>query len=294
MKKGNLFKVLASAMALTFLIAGCGTPGDSSSSSSTASDSKVAENTAVSNTATGDKSWDKVKDKGELVLGLDENFPPMGFRDENNNIVGYDIDLAKEVAARLGVKLKIQPINWDSKDQELNTGNIDCIWNGFSINEERKANILFSDPYMKNNQVVVVTADSKFKTLADLKGKSVSLQAQSSAADAIDKNTDFKKSLKDVVELKDNTLCLMDLKTGNTDGVVMDEIVARYQIKMNSEKYRILDESLAAEEYGVGFRKADVQLMTKVNDTLKTMAKEGKIAEISNVWFGKDISIIGK
>ncbi len=294
MKKGKLIKVLASAMALTFLIAGCGTPGDSSSSSSTASESKVAENTAVSNTSTGEKSWDKVKDKGELVLGLDENFPPMGFRDENNNIVGYDIDLAKEVAARLGVKLKIQPINWDSKDQELNTGNIDCIWNGFSINEERKANILFSDPYMKNNQVVVVAADSKFKTLADLKGKSVSLQAQSSAADAIDKNTDFKKSLKDVVELKDNTLCLMDLKTGNTDGVVMDEIVARYQIKMNSEKYRILDESLAAEEYGVGFRKADVQLMTKVNDTLKTMAKEGKIAEISNVWFGKDISIIGK
>lgn len=294
MKKGNLIKVLASAMALTFLIAGCGTPGDSSNSSSTASDSKVAENTAVSNTATGDKSWDKVKDKGELVLGLDENFPPMGFRDENNNIVGYDIDLAKEVAARLGVKLKIQPINWDSKDQELKTGNIDCIWNGFSINEERKANILFSDPYMKNNQVVVVAADSKVKTLADLKGKSVSLQAQSSAADAIDKNTDFKKSLKDVVELKDNTLCLMDLKTGNTDGVVMDEIVARYQIKMNSEKYRILDESLAAEEYGVGFRKADIQLMTKVNDTLKTMAKEGKIAEISNVWFGKDISIIGK
>lgn len=273
MKKGKLIKVLASAMALTFLIAGCGTPGDSSSSSSTASESKVAENTAVSNTSTGEKSWDKVKDKGELVLGLDENFPPMGFRDENNNIVGYDIDLAKEVAARLGVKLKIQPINWDSKDQELNTGNIDCIWNGFSINEERKANILFSDPYMKNNQVVVVAADSKFKTLADLKGKSVSLQAQSSAADAIDKNTDFKKSLKDVVELKDNTLCLMDLKTGNTDGVVMDEIVARYQIKMNSEKYRILDESLAAEEYGVGFRKADVQLMTKVNDTLKTMAK---------------------
>lgn len=294
MKKGKLIKVLASAMALTFLIAGCGTPGDSSSSSSTASESKVAENTAVSNTSTGEKSWDKVKDKGELVLGLDENFPPMGFRDENNNIVGYDIDLAKEVAARLGVKLKIQPINWDSKDQELNTGNIDCIWNGFSINEERKANILFSDPYMKNNQVVVVAADSKFKTLADLRGKSVSLQAQSSAADAIDKNTDFKKSLKDVVELKDNTLCLMDLKTGNTDGVVMDEIVARYQIKMNSEKYRILDESLAAEEYGVGFRKADVQLMTKVNDTLKTMAKEGKIAEISNVWFGKDISIIGK
>ncbi|EPR10421.1 amino acid ABC transporter substrate-binding protein [Ruminiclostridium papyrosolvens] len=289
MKKGRIIKALASAMALTFLVSGCGTPGESSKSSSTA-----GESTASSSTAAVEQSWDKVKEKGELVLGLDENFPPMGFRDEDNNIVGYDIDLAKEVASRLGVKLTIQPINWESKDQELNTGNIDCIWNGFSINEERKQNILFSDPYMKNNQVVVVMADSKYNTLADLKGKSVSLQAQSSAADALDKNTDFKSSLKDVVELKDNTLCLMDLKTGNTDGVVMDEVVARYQIKMNSEKYRILDESLAAEEYGVGFRKGDVQLMTKVNDTLKAMAKDGKITEISNKWFGKDISIIVK
>ena len=289
MRLGRIIKALASVMALTFLVAGCGASGESSKSSSTASGS-----TSASSTVAVDKSWDKVKEKGELVLGLDESFPPMGFRDEDNNIVGYDIDLAKEVASRLGVKLKLQPINWDSKDQELKTGNIDCIWNGFSINEERKKNILFSDPYMKNNQVVVVAADSKFKTLADLKGKSVSLQAQSSAADAIDKNTDFKKSLKDVVELKDNTLCLMDLKTGNTDGVVMDEIVARYQIKMNSEKYRILDESLAAEEYGVGFRKGDLQLMTQVNDTLKAMAKDGKIAEISNKWFGKDISIVEK
>ncbi|WP_024833206.1 amino acid ABC transporter substrate-binding protein [Ruminiclostridium josui] len=290
MKKGRIIKALVSVMALSFLIAGCGTPGESSKSSSTASESTTASST----TAAVDQSWDKVKEKGELVLGLDESFPPMGFRDEDNNIVGYDIDLAKEVAARLGVKLTLQPINWDSKDQELNTGNIDCIWNGFSISEKRKQNILFSDPYMKNNQVVVVMADSKYNTLADLKGKTVSLQAQSSAADAIDKNKDFKSSLKDVVELKDNTLCLMDLKTGNTDGVVMDEVVARYQIKINNGKYRIIDESLAVEEYGIGFRKGDVKLMTQVNDTLKAMAKDGKITEISNKWFGKDISIIEK
>ncbi|AEY67341.1 amino acid ABC transporter substrate-binding protein [Clostridium sp. BNL1100] len=289
MKKGRIIKALACAMALTFLVAGCGAPGESSKSSSTA-----GESTAASSTTAVDQSWDKVKEKGELVLGLDESFPPMGFRDEDNNIVGYDIDLAKEVAARLGVKLTLQPINWDSKDLELNTGNIDCIWNGFSINDERKQNILFSDPYMKNNQVVVVMADSKYNTLADLKGKSVSLQATSSAADAVEKNNDFKNSLKEVVELKDNTLCLMDLKTGNIDGVVMDEIVARYQIQMNSEKYRMLDESLAVEEYGVGFRKGDLQLMTQVNDTLKAMAKDGKITEISNKWFGKDISIIEK
>lgn len=270
MKKRILIKILAGVMAAAFAFTGCGS----------------------SNTA--DKSWDKVKEKGEFVLGLDESFPPMGFRDDNNEIVGYDIDLANEVAKRLDIKLKIQPINWDSKDQELNTGNIDCIWNGFTINEDRKANILFSDPYMNNQQVLVVKADSSYKSQADLAGKIVSLQAGSSAADALNSKADFKASLKEVVELKDNATCLMDLQTGNADAVVMDEIVARYYVQMKGEKYKVLDDALAAEEYGIGFRKADVQLMTKVNDTLKEMAKDGKIAEISNKWFGKDISTINK
>lgn len=279
-----ILTALVCIIAITFIFAGCGSNSGSGTGTSAGS----------SASASVDQSWDKVKEKGELVLGLDETFAPMGFRDEDNNIVGYDIDLAKEVCKRLGIKLKLQPINWDSKDVELNTGNIDCIWNGFSINEDRKKNILFSDPYMKNQQVLVVMDDSKYKTLADLAGKTVSLQAESSAKDALDSKADFKASLKDVVELKDNTMCLMDLKTGNADAVAMDEIVARYSIQMKGEKYRILDESLAAEEYGVGFRKNDVQLMTKVNDTLKAMAKEGKVGEISKKWFGKDISILPK
>lgn len=270
MKKKILIKVLAGVMAATFAFTGCG------------------------KSSTSDTSWDKVKDKGEFVLGLDESFPPMGFRDENNEIVGYDVDLAKEVASRLGVKLKLQPINWDTKDQELNTGNIDCIWNGFTIKEDRKENILFSDPYMDNQQVLVVKSDSSYNSQADLVGKSVALQAGSSAADALASKADFKKSLKEVIELKDNTTCLMDLQTGNVDAVIMDEIVARYFVQMKGEKYKILDEGLASEQYGIGFRKADVQLATKINDTLKEMAKDGKIAEISNKWFGKDISTIGK
>ncbi len=270
MKKGLFIKVLAGIMAAAFLLSGCGSSD------------------------TADKSWDKVKEKGQLVLGLDESFPPMGYRDDNNEIVGYDIDLAKEVAARLGVELKLQPINWDSKDQELNTGNIDCIWNGFTIKEDRKENILFSDPYMKNQQVLVVMADSAYNTQADLAGKSVALQAASSASNALDSKAEFKASLKEVVELPDNTKCLMELQTNNVDAVVMDEVVARYFVQIKGDKYRILDEGLAAEEYGIGFRKNDVQLMTKVNDTLKDMAQDGKAIEISNKWFGKDISIIGK
>ncbi len=289
MKKKALVKVLGLALAAVFTFAGCG--ADNSASSSNES---TATSTAAVSTAASDQSWDKVKEKGEFVLGLDESFPPMGFRDDNNNIVGFDVDLAQEVANRLGVKLKLQPINWDTKDQELNTGNIDCIWNGFTITDDRKASILFSDPYMKNQQVLVVLADSSYKTLADLKGKSVALQASSSAADALNANPDFKASLKEVVELKDNNLCLMDLKTGNVEAVAMDEIVARYYIQMKSEKYKVLDEGLTKEEYGIGFRKTDEQLMTKVNDTLKEMAKDGKMAEISNKWFGKDITTISK
>ena len=288
MKKNALVKGLILAVAATFALAGCGANGGASN----ASESSASSISAASSSNSADLSWDKVKEKGELVMGLDESFPPMGFRDDSNNIVGYDVDLAQEVATRLGVKLKLQPINWDTKEQELNTGNIDCIWNGFTITDERKENILFSQPYMNNQQVIVVLADSKFKTLADLKGKTLALQAASSAADALDSQADFKATLKEVVQLKDNNLCLMDLKTGNVEAVAMDEIVARYYIQMKSEKYRVLDEGLAKEEYGIGFRKADTQLMTKVNDALKEMSGDGKMAEISNKWFGKDISTI--
>ena len=289
--KRNLVKVLACVMALTFALAGCGSPAASNntSDSSTAADSSVSADTSTG-TASADQSWDKVQAKGEFVLGLDENFPPMGFRDDKGEITGYDIDLATEVFKRLGVKLKLQPINWDTKDQELNTGNIDCIWNGFSINDDRKKTILFTEPYMNNQQVLVVKADSPYTKMDDLIGKKVSLQAGSSAADALNSKADFKAKVK-VAELKDNAMCLMDLKTGGTDAVVMDEIVARYYIQMKSEKYKVLD-GLASEAYGVGFRKADVALMTKVQDTLKAMAKDGKIAEISNKWFGKDISTV--
>ncbi len=292
MKKKALVKGIILAVAATFALTGCGANRGASNASDSSAPSTSAVSSAADSSVSADLSWDKVKEKGELVMGLDESFPPMGFRDDSNNIVGYDVDLAQEVATRLGVKLKLQPINWETKEQELNTGNIDCIWNGFTITDERKENILFSQPYMNNQQVIVVLADSKFKTLADLKDKSLALQAASSAADALDSQADFKATLKEVVQLKDNNLCLMDLKTGNVDAVAMDEIVARYYIQMKSEKYRVLDEGLSKEEYGIGFRKADTELMTKVNDALKEMAGDGKMAEISNKWFGKDISTI--
>ena len=241
-----------------------------------------------------DNSWEEIKEKGEFVLGLDDSFPPMGFRDENGEIVGFDIDLAKEVCNRLGIELVLQPINWSAKEQELNTKNIDCIWNGLTITPERQEVILFTKPYMRNRQVLVVRADSNYAALADLAGKKLGIQAGSSANDALNKAVDFKASLGQVIEFDDNMTALMDLEQGGVDVVLMDEIVARFYIQQRSKNYRVLDEALAGEEYGVGFRKEDRALMEKIEETLIAMAKDGIMAAISERWFGEDITIINK
>ncbi len=244
--------------------------------------------------AEGDQSLNKVLEAKKFVLGLDDSFPPMGFRDEKNEIVGFDIDVAKEVCKRLGVELVPQPIDWNSKEQELNTGKIDCIWNGFTITDERKANMEFSDPYVNNAQVVVVKAESYFKTLADLAGKSVGVQAGSSAEEAIDDTPEFKKSVKEIVEYKENLTALMDLEAGGVSAVVMDLIVANDNINRSGKPFRILEESLAPESYGVGFRKGDKALCKAVNDAMIAMAGDGSLKEIATKWFGADITVIGK
>lgn len=284
--KKQLTILFAALLTVALLLSGCG------GSSSTGADS--SKPSASSNAGASDGSWDKVKEKGEFVLGLDENFPPMGFKDEKGEIVGFDVDVAKEVTSRLGIKLKLQPINWDAKEQELNTGNIDAIWNGFTITEERKQKVLFTEPYMNNRQVLVVMANSSFAKLADLEGKKLALQAASSAADALNGKTDFKAKLKEVIELKDNMTALMDLEKGGVDAVLMDEIVARYYITAKNKGYKVLEEALASEEYGVGFRKDDAQLTQKFQETLSAMAKDGKLAEISTKWFGKDVTTVAK
>ena len=241
-----------------------------------------------------DNSLDKLKSKGVFVLGLDDSFPPMGFRDEKNEIVGFDIDLAKEVAKRLGVKFKAQPINWDSKEQELNSGKIDCIWNGLTITEERKASLCFTKPYLANKQVVVVRKESGIESLSDLYGKIIALQSGSSAEDAVNDTPDFQKGVKDIVDLDQNLMALNDLMIGGVDGVVMDSVVAEYAIAESKLPLVTLEESLASEEYGVAFRKSDEQLAQGVQKVLEEMAADGTVARISNGWFGSDITVIGK
>ncbi|MDR2521303.1 MAG: amino acid ABC transporter substrate-binding protein [Spirochaetaceae bacterium] len=244
--------------------------------------------------AAGDLSLQKVLAAKTLTLGLDDSFPPMGFRDENGEITGYDIDLAKEAARRLGVALVTQPIDWNAKEQELNTGEIDCIWNGFTITEERKKALLFTPPYLRNAQVAVVKTASPVVSLADLAGKSVGTQAGSSSLHAIDGAPEFKASLKQIVEYRDYLTALMDLDVGGLDAVVIDLLVANDNINRSGKQFRVLDETLEAEEYGIGFRLNDKALADAVWQTLLEMAADGTIAGISEKWFGADINIAGE
>lgn len=165
---------------------------------------------------------------GEIKLGLDASFPPMGYTDNNGKIVGFDIDLAQAVCDYYSITLTCVPIDWDAKDMELSTGNIDCIWNGLTITEERLENYCMSAPYLANRQVIVTKADSGIKTLADLAGKRVAIQSDSSAAEALAANEEVNNSIGEKVELLDNLTALMDLRAGNVDAVAMDEVVASY------------------------------------------------------------------
>ena len=167
----------------------------------------------------------------EFILGLDDSFPPMGYRNEQNEIVGFDIDVANAVCEKLGWTLVVQPIDWDANMMELNAGNIDCIWNGMTLTPERLEAMTCSDPYMKNEQVIVVRADSEYTSLESLAGKSLALQTGSSAENALEAATDFKASLGQVNSFKDNLTCFMDLEQGSSDAVLVDSIVAGWYIQ---------------------------------------------------------------
>lgn len=181
----------------------------------------------------GDASLQYILDKGELILGLDETFPPMGYRDANGDIIGFDIDLATEVCSRLGVKLKLQPINWDSKEMELNGKTIDCIWNGMSITDERISGMDLSTPYIANKQIIIVKSDSGISTKADLAGKTVGAQQGSSAVDAISAEPDVKASFGSLNEYASNDEAFLDLKAGRIDVLVVDEVYGRYMISQD-------------------------------------------------------------
>ncbi len=241
-----------------------------------------------------DNSLKYIKDNKKLILGLDDSFAPMGYRDASGKIVGFDIDLATAVCEKLGVELVLQPIDWKTKEVELNTKNIDCIWNGFSVTDERLQNLTMSAPYMDNSISFVVVNGSEIKSMADMAGKKLAVQSGSSAEETLnaDENKAFKDSLGDVISLSDYTTALLDLETGSSDTVLMDSVMANYMINDLGKDYVVLEDNLVAEEYAVGFRKGDETLCKAVEDALKDLKKDGTIETISTKWFGSDITTI--
>ena len=233
------------------------------------------------------------KDEKKFVVGFDQEFPPMGFVADDGSYVGFDLDLAKEAAKRMGREFVAQPIAWDSKDQELKSGNIDCIWNGFTISG-REDGYTWSDAYMVNDQVVVVKNGSGITSLADLAGLKVAVQKDSSGLVALNDNPALTSTFGELVEIDSYLQAMMELEMGSVDAIVMDEIVARYEIQTSGKPFAVLDEAVASEEYGVGFLKGNTALRDEVQKTLEDMAKDGTMAQISDKWFGSDVTIIGK
>ncbi len=234
------------------------------------------------------------KDDKKFVVGFDQEFPPMGFVADDGSYVGFDLDLAQECAKRMGMEFVAQPIAWDSKDQELKTGNIDCIWNGFTMTDERMDKYTWSDPYIENDQVVVVKNGSGISSLADLAGKTVAVQKDSSGLEALNDNAALKDTFGELVELDSYLQAMMELEVGSIDAIVMDEIVARYEIQTSGKDFAVLDEAVASEQYGVGFLLGNTALRDEVQKTLEEMAADGTMAKISEKWFGSDVTIIGK
>ena len=265
-------RTLLASVALAALLAACGKTEPAASTAAPA----AAPEAAPAAVAT-------------LVVGLDDNFPPMGFRDEKNELVGFDIDMARAAAERAGLKVEFKPIDWSAKEAELSGKRVDALWNGLTITEERKQSIAFTAPYMENHQIIVVPANSEIKTKADLAGKVVGAQEDSSAVDAIKKEEAVFNSFKELKTFGDNVAALMDLTTGRLEAVVVDEVVGRYYVAKKPELYAVLDENFGTEEYGVGLRKDDAELLAKLDNAMAAMKQDGTAAKIAEHWFGKNI-----
>ena len=219
-----------------------------------------------------------------LVVGFDSEFPPYGYKDDKGEYVGFDLSLAQEVCNRNGWELVKQPIDWDAKDSELSSGTIDCIWNGFTING-REDKYLWSKPYIDNKQVIVTKSNSGINSLSDLKGKQVETQKDSSALSALEGDQKpLADTFKQLVQIADYNTAFLDLDAGTCDAVAMDIGVAQYQVnsKSNPSDYKILDEEISSEQYGIGFKKGNEQLRDKIQQTLDEMEADGTIAKIAS------------
>lgn len=272
---------------------------EKTSKSEKETEEKTEAKTDVDSESTESES---TSDQKTFTVGFDAEFPPYGYRDESGEYVGFDLDLAAEVCDRQGWELVKQPIDWDSKDMELSTGAIDCIWNGFTMNG-REDDYTWSDPYIDNSQVFVVAADSGIENKSDLAGKVVAVQKDSSALAALndEENKDniaLRDSFSQLIEYADYNTAFMDLEQGAVEAVAIDIGVAQYQIDKREEGAYVMlagdDNKLASEQYAVGFKKGNEELRDTVQDTLDEMVKDGTFAEIAEKWGLTDSVCLGK
>lgn len=293
MKKQMISLMIAGVMAVS--LSGCGAKNEGTTAAPAAAEASGTENGSAGADTTAETAAAETKtaDGGTFTVGFDQDFPPMGYIGDNGEYTGFDLELAKEVAERLGLKFVPQPIAWDSKDMELAAGNIDCIWNGFTMNG-REDGYTWTDAYMNNEQVFLVKDDSDVQMVSDLAGKVVAVQADSSAEAALKDAPGLVDTFATVQTVPDYNTALQDLEMGAVDAVAMDSIVAGFQNEQRGGGFRWLDETLSAEEYGVGFKKGNTELRDKVQTALEEMAADGTLAAISEKWFSKDITTISK
>ena len=237
---------------------------------------------------------ENTNDKKVFVVGLDDSFPPMGFRNENNEIVGFDIDLAKAVSEELGMEVKFQPISWASKEQELNSGNIDCIWNGFAYNEERAATMTLSDPYIKGENYFILKNGSKVTSQEELIGKKIGVQTGSIQAQDLEKS-EFGKQV-EIIQYGDNLTAFMDLETEGIDALFCSNIIGNYLITSKNKDYETVSSENITVSKGsvIAFKQGNTELKDEIQNALKKLDEEGKLEEISNKWFGKNMIIINE
>ena len=294
--------MLAGTLAAMFMLtaSACGNSDSSTTSTAANGDTTSAAESTVSDggdtssadesAAATDDSLQKVLDSGKFVLGLDASFKPMGYTDENDEIVGFDIDCAEEVCKRLGVTLEKKGINWDTKEDTLDAGTIDCIWNGMSIDEKREERMNLSEPYMENSMVFVVPGNSTAEKMSDLADKAVAVQNGSTAQTLLEESA-IGGSCK-ISPLATNVEALQQMDLGLVDAVYLDSVVAEYEIAEAGKDWKIFTDGSESEKYAIGFRKGDQALRDKVQETLSEMKADGTLAKISEKWFGKDVTIV--
>ena len=236
-----------------------------------------------------DDSLQKVLDSGQLIVGVDANFPPMSFTDDTGEIIGFDMDAAEECCARLGIRLIKKPIDWEKKEELLNNGEIDCIWSAMSITPEREQSMELTRPYMKNKMIFIVPKDSDVRNIHSLAGKKVGVQSGSTALDTLEASDIYDEL--SVITNDSNLELLEMLRLGELDSILIDSVLAYYSVFSGEDSYYVLSDSLGEDKYAIGFRKEDKELCGRIEDLLGELAADGTLGGISQKWFGYDITI---